>query len=83
MTDQTTTRDSIIQAISITQSALIERKERGHMINTPEDAYKLFYWAMMEVSDVKDDARDILLERLLMHTINPRNFAFRDSDARP
>lgn len=71
MEDKTVARDTIVEAVQMTKQVLAERAERGTMLNTRDDAFRLFYWAMMELSDMGEGTRTGLLRQLLENTEQP------------
>ena len=71
MTDMTEVRDAIARAVEMTRDILAERKARGYILTDRDDAFRLFYWAMMEVSEASDGNRDLWLRSLLAQTDRP------------
>lgn len=69
--DKTVVRDTIAVAIDLTAKDLAERTQRGTMINTRDDAFRLFYWFMMELSEASESNRYHWLRALLSQTEQP------------
>lgn len=64
MEDKTEVRDAVVEAIAAVNRDLEARRARGHVLNVRDDAYRLFYSALVERADFTDAQRSDLHARL-------------------